>query len=194
MAAPANETINEAPRLLMKIKSIHYPISALMILVTAVVIVATQQQSQPSKDERELTALVKQMTEAQSKFDAATLDKIYTSDFIEISPLGEVDPRDKTIGFYKPEAKPPDSMLPSVTTDEFLVRSYGNFAVVIARINYAPPPNTPGARPPFSIRVTLACRKEKGVWKIASSQYTGIRPPAAAAISSSHRFTQMVTD
>jgi uncharacterized protein (TIGR02246 family) len=160
----------------MTIKSVRYVLSLLVTLATVVCSVAAPQQSQRIKDERELTALVKQMAEAQSKFDPATLDKIYTSDFIEISPVGEVDPRDKVLGFYKPEAKPPADMTPTVTSDEFLIRTYNNFAVVIARLTYAVG-NAPAARPPFSIRVTLVCRKEKGGWKIASSQYTGIRPP-----------------
>ncbi|HET6669065.1 MAG TPA: nuclear transport factor 2 family protein [Pyrinomonadaceae bacterium] len=165
----------------MTIKSFHYLMSALVTLAAVVFCVAAPQAASQSKDEQELTALVKQMTDAQAKFDPATLDKIYTSDFIEISPIGEVDPRDKTIGFYKPEAKPPgDQMSVSVTTDEFLNRNYGNFAIVIARLTYAPMGVAPAARPPFSIRVTLVCRKEKGVWKIASSQYTGIRPPRPA--------------
>jgi uncharacterized protein (TIGR02246 family) len=160
----------------MTSKSVRYVISILVTLATVVCSIAAGQQSQRIKDERELTALVKQMAEAQSKFDPATLDKIYTSDFIEISPVGEVDPRDKVLGFYKPEAKPPADMTPTVTSDEFLIRTYNNFAVVIARLTYAVG-NAPAARPPFSIRVTLVCRKEKGGWKIASSQYTGIRPP-----------------
>lgn len=165
----------------MTIKSVHYVLSALVTLATVVCSVAAAQPSQRIKDERELTALVKQMAEAQSKFDPATLDKIYTSDFVEISPVGEVDPRDKVLGFYKPEAKPPGDLVPSVTTDEFLIRTYGNFAVVIVRLTYAAVGNASAARPPFSIRVTLVCRKERGGWKIASSQYTGIRPPRPAA-------------
>ena len=163
----------------MKIKSLRYVISALVTLTAIVYCFAAPQETKPGKDEQELTALVKQMTEAQIKYDAATLDKIYASDFIEISPIGEVDPREKAIGFYKPEAKPPGEM-PSVTTDEFVIRTYGNFAVVIVRLTYAPAATAPAGRPPFSIRVTLVCRKEKGVWKIASTQYTGIRPPRPA--------------
>ena len=163
----------------MKIKSLRYVMSALVTLTAIGYCVAAQEAKKPGKDEQELTALVKQMAEAQTKFDAATLDKIYTSDFIEISPVGEVDPRDKVLGFYKPEAKPPGEM-PSVTTDEFVIRTYGNFAVVIVRLTYAPAATAPAGRPPFSIRVTLVCRKEKGVWKIGSSQYTGIRPSRPA--------------
>ena len=162
----------------MKIKSLHYVMSALVTL-SAIAYCVAAQQSKPGKDEQELTALVKQMAEAQTKFDASTLDKIYTSDFIEISPIGEVDPRNKVLGFYKPEAKPAGE-IPSVTTDEFVIRTYGNFAVVIVRLTYAPAATTPAARPPFSIRVMIVCRKEKGVWKIASTQYTGIRPPRPA--------------
>lgn len=166
----------------MTIKSVHYVMSVLVTLAAVVCCSAAPQQPKQNKESQELTALVKRMTEAQSKFDPSTLDQIYTSDFIEISPVGEVDPREKTIGFYKPEANPQrDKMSVNVTTDEFLIRRYGNFAVVIARITYAPGESAPSARPPFSIRATLVCRKEKGVWKIASSQYTAIRPPRPAA-------------
>jgi uncharacterized protein (TIGR02246 family) len=172
------KVFNLRSKVSMTIKSVHYLMSALVTLATVVCCIAASQNSKQSKDEQELKALVKQMTEAQSKFDAATLEKIYTSDFIEISPVGEVDPRDKTIGFYKPEAKPPgDQMSVSVTTDEVLIRTYGNFAVVIARLTYTPAGNAAATRPPFGIRATLVCRKENGGWKIASSQYTGIRPP-----------------
>lgn len=90
----------------MTIKSVQCVMSALVILAAVVCCIAAPQQAKQNKDEQELTALVKQMTEAQSKFDPATLDKIYTSDFIEISPIGEFDSREKTIGFYKPEANP----------------------------------------------------------------------------------------
>jgi uncharacterized protein (TIGR02246 family) len=165
----------------MTIKPIHCVMSALVTLVALVCVVAVQQQPKQNKDEQKLTALVKQMAEAQAKFDPATLDKLYTSDFIEISPLGEVDPRDKVLGFYKPEAKPPAEVTPTMTSDEFLIRTYDNFAIVIARFTYALAENAAAARPPFSIRVTVVCRKEKGVWKIASSQYTGIRPSRPAA-------------
>ena len=163
----------------MTTKFVHYLMSVLVTVTAVMCCIAAPQEPKQSKDELELMALVRQMTEAQTKFDAATLDKIYTSDFIEISPVGEVDPREKTIGFYKPEAKPPGDMNVSVTTDEFLIRTYGNFAVVIARISYAPV--TPTPRPAFSVRATFVCRKSKGVWKIGSSQYSGIRPPRPTA-------------
>ncbi|HEY0427957.1 MAG TPA: nuclear transport factor 2 family protein [Pyrinomonadaceae bacterium] len=133
--------------------------------------------AQSGKDDEALKSLVNQMTGAQTAYDAATLDKIYTSDYIEISPLGEFDARDKVLGFYKPELKPPADKM-SATTDatEFSIRSYDKFAVVIARFNYTITSDGK-TLPARSIRATMVCRKEKGAWKIASAQYTGIRPP-----------------
>jgi ketosteroid isomerase-like protein len=130
-----------------------------------------------SKDDDSLKALVKQMTDAQSAFDAAALDKILAADYIEISPVGEFDPRDKVLGFYKPELKPPAGKM-SATTElaEFSIRNYDKFAVVIVRLNYTII-SEGKTLPPRSMRATIVCRKEKGKWKIASTQYTGIRPP-----------------
>lgn len=140
--------------------------------------IRAQSRNKENPDRQALTELVKQMVNAQTNFDTATLEKIYAADFIEISPAGEVDPREETIGFYKPEANPDrDKMKAIVTTDEFSIRTYDNFAIVIARLTFAQTESQQPARPPFSLRVALVCRKEKGSWKINSAQYTGIRPP-----------------
>ena len=133
-----------------------------------------------SKEEDALKSLVKQLTDAQQNYDAAALDKIFTADYIEISPAGEFDPREKVLGFYKPELKPPaDKMTATTEATDFSIRVYEKFAVVIARFNYTI--TSDGKQmPPRSIRATIVCRKEKGAWKIASAQYTGIRPPQPA--------------
>lgn len=130
-----------------------------------------------SKEDDALKSLVKQMTDAQSNYDAKTLDNILTADYIEISPVGEFDPREKVLGFYKPELKPPaDKMSATTEATEFSIRVYDKFAVVITRLNYTI--TSDGKQlPPRSIRATIVCKKEKGAWKIASAQYTGIRPP-----------------
>ena len=130
-----------------------------------------------SKGDAALKILVKQMVDAQTNFQPDALDKILASDYIEISPLGEFDTRDKVLGFYKPEMKPPaDKMSATNEVSDFSIRSYGKFAVVIARLNYNIVSDGKPL-PPRSIRVTYVCRREKGAWKIASAQYTGIRPP-----------------
>lgn len=133
-----------------------------------------------TKNDEALKSLVKQMTAAQAAYDAAALDKILTADYIEISPVGEFDSREKVLGFYKPELKPPAKKMTAMTeATDFSIRSYGQFAVVIMRLNYTIT-SEGKPLPPRSMRATLVCRKEKSVWKIASAQYTGIRSPQPA--------------
>lgn len=128
-----------------------------------------------SKDEAALQLLVKEFTGAQAAFQPDALDKLLTMDYIEISPAGEFDSREKVLGFYKPELKPPAEKMTVVTeATDFSIRVYGKIAVVIARLNYT---MTSDGKPlpPRSMRATYVCKKEKSVWKIASAQYTGIR-------------------
>jgi ketosteroid isomerase-like protein len=130
-----------------------------------------------NSDESSLRRLVKSMTDAQIAYDAKTLDSILTADYIEISPLGEFDPREKVIGFYSPEAKAQAAgMSISVEPTDFSIRSYGKFAIVITQLNYK---MSAGGKdlPPRAVRVTYVMRKDGKAWKIASAHYTGIRPP-----------------
>lgn len=130
-----------------------------------------------TKDEAELTKLVNKMVAAQMNYDAAALDAVFTADYIEISPVGEFDTRDKVLGFYKPELKPdPAKVLTKSDASEWSIRVRDKSAVVILRLDYTITADGK-TMPPRGIRVMLVCAKEKGVWKIASAQYTGIRPP-----------------
>ena len=66
-------------------------------------------------------------------------------------------------------------MSATLEMDEFSIRQYDKFAVVIVRLNYKIT-SEGKPLPPRSMRATIVCRREKGAWKIASAQYTGIRP------------------
>lgn len=150
----------------------------LRLLVFLIVTLFTAQgfsQSQ-NKDETIFKSLIKQMTDAQMAYDAAALDKIFASDYIEISPAGEFDPHDRVLGFYTPKAKAEaGNMSASLEATEYSIRSYDKFAIVIARFNYSLV-NEGKPLPPRSMRVMVVFRKEKSMWKIASAQYTAIRP------------------
>ena len=126
-------------------------------------------------------ALIDRMTTAQAAYDPKTLDAIFTSDFIEISPAGEFDPRAKVLDFYKPENAAKAAGI-SVTVDEDVrsARFYGDTAVVIAELTFNMSRNGT-AMPARKMMLTAVLRKEKKKWKIASAQYTAVRPPAPAA-------------
>jgi ketosteroid isomerase-like protein len=130
--------------------------------------------------EQEVISVAKRMLEAQENYDAATLEQVYASDYIEISPKGEVDEREKAIGFYKiPDADKMKARTPKYILDEFKVRHYGKYAMIISRLAFGSKTDT--SRPPMIAgRVVFALRKEKGGWKIYSAQFTPIPPPRPA--------------
>src|SRR5687767_1793877 len=91
--------------------------------------------SQNKKDD-EVISVARKAVEAQENYDPATLDKIYTSDYIEISPKGEIDLREKAIGFYRvDDVEKAKSRTPRYILDEFNVRHYEKYAIVISRFS-----------------------------------------------------------
>lgn len=131
------------------------------------------------KVEEEINTLLRQFTEAQKNYDAAKLDEILAPDYVEISPAGEVDPRAKVLSFYAPEKKSERGELVSYGLDEITTRIYGDTAIVVARLPFTM--KTPdGQTMSRAMRCTFVCRKTRGKWRIASAQYTGIRPPPPA--------------
>ncbi|MBP6004156.1 MAG: nuclear transport factor 2 family protein [Pyrinomonadaceae bacterium] len=152
------------------------------IVILLAIIAATSQvllAQFSNKDDGALRSIVDRMVRAQTEYDAKTLDSILTADYIEISPVGEFDPREKVLGFYTPEAKAAATgVKATVEVTEHSIRNYGKFAVVIARLNYT---MTASGKPlpPRSIRTTYVLRKDGKTWKIASAHYTGIRPQQA---------------
>ena len=131
-----------------------------------------------AKDEAALKSLVDQLTTAQAEYDSAALDRLFTADYIEISPAGEFDPRSKVLTFYTPEWKAKNGGTTVSIEEKYpSIRIYGPTAVVIAEMSYTMSKDGQ-SRPGPKIMTTIVARKEKGSWKIASAQYTGIRPPA----------------
>ena len=72
------------------------------------------------------------LADAQRTFDQAAMDRLLTDDYVEVSPVGEVDSRAKVLSFYTPEARAKGPQPSSVVLDEPNIRTYGDSAVVIA--------------------------------------------------------------
>ena len=75
------------------------------LTIVALFLTATLVVEAQSKDDTAIRAAIDRMTTAQSAYDSAALDSIFTSDYIEISPVGEFDPRAKVLTFYTPAEK-----------------------------------------------------------------------------------------
>lgn len=124
--------------------------------------------------EQSVSELVQRFTTAQGTFDRAALESLTLENYIEISPLGEVDPRAKMLSFY---VKHDDKPLPAMTVDEIMPRVLGKFAVVLAKVSYAM--TVGGQTRTSALRSSFVAQQQDGVWKLVSAQYTPIRPPAA---------------
>jgi hypothetical protein len=120
----------------------------------------------------ELVALVQRYANAQSNFDQAAIRAATDEQFVEISPVGEVDSREKVLSFYAPDQKRPG---PQLQIDEPAVRIFGDTAVVSARLNYSM--NQGGQARNFALRAGYVARLVNQQWVLVSAQYTGIRPP-----------------
>ena len=132
--------------------------------------------AQAATPEQSVSELVQRFATAQGTFDRATLEALTVENYIEISPLGEVDPRAKMLSFY---VKHDDKPLPAITIDEITPRVLGNAAIVLAKVSYAM--TVGGQTRTASLRSSFVAQQQDGAWKLVSAQYTPIRPSAAPA-------------
>lgn len=124
--------------------------------------------------EQSVSELVQRFTTAQGTFDRAALEALTAENYIEISPLGEVDPRARMLSSY---VKHDDKQLPTISVDEITPRVLGNTAIVLAKVSYVM--TVGGQTRTASLRSSFVAQQQDGAWKLVSAQYTPIRPPAA---------------
>lgn len=120
-----------------------------------------------------IVATVDAFITAQHDFDLAKITALTTEDYVEISPLGGVDPRERMLGFYAPDKKVAG---PAITMGDTTVRMVGDrAAIVVTTVSYA---ITPPGQPPrtVSLRAVFVAQRAGTGWKLASAQYTPIRP------------------
>lgn len=115
--------------------------------------------------------LVNKFTQAQVQKDALALRALTAEQYVEISPLGEVDAREKMLSFYVKDAA---YVPPAVTLDERTVSLLGDTAVIVARLNFTM--SQAGQTRSFAMRSSYVAHKDAGQWKLVSMQATPIRP------------------
>jgi ketosteroid isomerase-like protein len=124
-------------------------------------------QQAGSADSAVVTDLVRKFYDAQINHDPDVLRAITSEQYVEISPLGDVDPRERMIGFY---VKDPARVPSPATVDERTVRVFGDSAMVTMKVTL-----TINGQP-RSMRSSYLAHKEGAEWKIISAQHTPIRP------------------
>lgn len=112
----------------------------------------------------------KRYLEAEAHFDQKALETVLAPSFVEISPAGEVDERDRVLSFYAPDKK---IDVPPTQVEPFQVRLHGDTAVLTTRITFEMQGQS------RSLTAGIVARHGNSGWKLVSAQYTGIRPRPA---------------
>ena len=150
------------------------------LTILALFLFSTFVANAQNKDEAEIRTAIDAMTTAQSSYDAEALDRLFTGDYIEISPVGEFDLRAKVLTFYTPAEKEKAAGVSVEVAEDFRsIRIYDDTAVAIVELTFSMSKDGKTA-PPRKMMATVVLREERDKWKIASVQYTGIRPSAPA--------------
>ncbi|GJI97175.1 hypothetical protein RugamoR57_38930 [Duganella caerulea] len=140
--------------------------------LATIALAAAQLHAQEAAPQQQLLKLVQAYTEAQRDFEPSKIDAIVTRDFYEVSPIGEVDPREKVLGFYLPANK---REAPTMAVSEPSIQVFGNTGTILVKLSGTATVNAEKRN--FAFRAGYVAVNEGGKWKLASAQYTGIRPP-----------------
>lgn len=128
-------------------------------------------RSQPAGADAALTGLVDSFTRAQREYDQPKLAALTTPDYVEVSPIGDVDTRDEMLSFYAPEKK---RASPELTVTERLVRRQGDTAVIMAKLGFAAP-GPGGVVRNVAMRASFVARRTGRTWRLAAAHYTPMR-------------------
>lgn len=143
------------------------------VTILAAITMATQSNAQTTKtSDAPVLATVRAFSDARTNFDAVKLGRLLTSDYIEVSPRGELDRRPAVLAFYTADKAKAAPLMVFSTQD---VRRYGDTAIVVGAIEYeVRMPN--GTLAKRSVRATYVERLVGGRWLMASTQFTGMAP------------------
>lgn len=122
--------------------------------------------TQPAR-EQSPAGVVAAFVEAQGRLDTAQMNALMADDYVEISPLGAIDPRRDVIGFFSDPAMRPYTVSLSVEQE----RQWSGSAVVIATLA-----SEVGGKQRL-LRTTYYLRRGATSWLVAAVQYTAVRTP-----------------
>lgn len=120
-------------------------------------------------DTEAVLAVERAWTEAHLRGDVETIARLMADDYLKIESDGSVSDRAKTLARYTPETR----YWEKAEGDEYIVRVYGETAVVVGRWSARGMNN--GTRFDYSARFLSVYVKRAGEWKIATDQTTEIR-------------------
>lgn len=123
--------------------------------------------STPPGPEQSPAGVVAAFVEAQGRLDTGRMTALMADDYVEISPLGAIDARQKVIGFFSDPAVRPYTVSLSLEKEH----QWPDSALVIASLASV----VDGKQ--RLLRTTYCLQRSGGSWLIAAVQYTAVRTP-----------------
>ena len=140
--------------------------------VAAAVLVSAPIAAQSGEtDAQKLAQRAEAFVQVRNRFDQSAMIAMMAPEYQEVSPVGEVDSRERVIGFYAADKK---SAAPPMTITETVARPAGTIGVVTMRIAYTMP-GKDGQMQTRALRAGFVARRIKGDWQFVSLQFTPIR-------------------
>src|ERR1044071_8601689 len=146
------------------------------ILLVAVLIVApgalvvgqtkTAKRTQTEQVVEQIRKLDQERIQAQIHADAMALDRIYADDFVGIGPSGTVRTKPQVLADFTSH----ELTFQSITTDEVLIRVYGNTAVETGRTTTIG--QDKGKVVPRDNRFTRVWIRRQGRWRLVANHYS----------------------
>jgi ketosteroid isomerase-like protein len=122
----------------------------------------------------EIRSTLESYVGAVRTFDVPALERVLAKDYVEVSPLGEVDDRERTLSFYTvpPEKRGPTPT--SITISELNLR-FVTKGVAIAIFRDEVSIEAGGRSMKLAFRVTSTLKLEKRSWVVVSNHFTALR-------------------
>jgi hypothetical protein len=128
------------------------------------------EQAKPA--DAQILTVLRTLVDSQVAFDQKKMDTVLAPDYVEISPVGDVDQRAKVLSFYDPAEKG-YAPVGKAALEEVSTRTYGDTAVTVSKLTFnLQTPQGVIARP---MRAVFVTRNIGSRWLIVSSQFTPIR-------------------
>jgi hypothetical protein len=115
--------------------------------------------------------LIQKFDSAKVSFDPETLSKVIADIYVEVSPTGEIIPRQQFLAFYIPQHK--TSSNPNLSSHGWNVKTIKDTAEVLSQVEYdikTPENTTEHVR----LRVIYVAHRYGDDWKLISAQYTPV--------------------
>lgn len=121
---------------------------------------------------QEVSKTLNRYVDAVRTFNSSSLDQLFHPAYTEISPLGQVDSREQTLGYYRvPKGQNPVSP-ESIAIDELAIR-FASPEVAVAHYREI---IVIDRNRTLRFRVTAVLKRDAVEWKLFHVQAVGMRP------------------